>query len=95
MNNKRLYKNKEDVVISGVCSGLAEYLNMDVSLVRILTVAIVLLTGIGIVPYIVLAIVLPDKKDVINQQEPLYEEDNRKNNQEDDLYEYDEEDYKL
>ena len=91
MNNKKLYKNKQDTVISGVCSGLAEYLNMDVSLVRILTVVIVLFTGVGIIPYIVLAIVLPDKKDVVTGEEPVYEE----KKQDDDLYEYKEDDYKL
>lgn len=91
MNNKRLYKNKEDVVISGVCSGLAEYLNMDVSLVRILTVAIVFFTGVGIIPYILFAILLPDKSEVISQEDqPSFQE----KKQDDDLYEYDEDDYK-
>ena len=93
MNNKRLYKNSDDVVIAGVCSGLAEYLNMDVSLVRILVVAIVVFTGVGIIPYILLAVLLPDKKDVIGQDEPVYEKQEEK--KEDDLYEYNEDDYKL
>jgi phage shock protein PspC (stress-responsive transcriptional regulator) len=92
-NNKKLYKNKNDVAVAGVCSGLAEYLNMEVSVVRILTVAIVLFTGIGIIPYIILAIVLPDKSEVVHNDEKIYEEP--KKDQEDDLYEYDEEEYKL
>lgn len=92
MNNKRLYKNKEDVVIAGVCSGLAEYLNMDVSLVRVLTVAIVLVTGVGVIPYILFAVLLPDKSEVIGQEDPVENVNNKK--QDDDLYEYNEDDYK-
>ena len=95
MNNKRLYKNSDNASIAGVCSGLAEYLNMDVSTVRILTVLIVLFTGVGVIPYIILAIVLPDKKDVIRQEEdrPVYKVP--KQDKDDDLYEYDEDEYKL
>mgnify|MGYP000896788232 CR=1 FL=1 len=89
--NKKLYKNKDNVMIAGVCSGLAEYLNMDVSLVRVLTVAIVFFTGIGIIPYIILAIVLPDKSAVVHNDEPVFKEP--KNNKEDDLYEYDQDEY--
>ena len=92
MENKKMYRNKQDSMIAGVCSGLAEHLNMDVSTVRILTVLIVLFTGVGIIPYIVLAIILPEKSAVMGQ-EPSHEEGN--NNQEDDLYEYDEDEYKV
>ena len=91
MSTKRLYKNTDDVVIAGVCSGLAEYLNMDVSLVRILTVAIVLFTGVGIIPYILFALLLPNKYDVVTyEDEPVFEEKKK----DDDLYEYNEDDYK-
>ena len=92
MENKKLYRNKENSVIAGVCSGIAEHQNMDVSTVRILAVLIVLFTGIGIIPYIVLAIILPEKSTVVSQEEPYHAEENKK---EDDLYEYDEEEYKI
>ena len=92
MNNKRLYKNSDDAVIAGVCSGLADYLNMDVTLVRVLVVAIVFFTGVGIIPYILFAVLLPEKRDVMGQDEPVYEKQEEK--KEDDLYEYNEDDYK-
>lgn len=93
MENKKMYRNKQDSMIAGVCSGLAEHLNMDVSTVRILTVLIVLFTGVGIIPYIVLAIILPEKSTVVREEEFSHEEGN--NDQKDDLYEYDEDDYKV
>lgn len=37
--SKKLYRNDHDKVIAGVCSGLAEYLNIDVTLVRVIFLA--------------------------------------------------------
>ena len=42
---KRLYRLSYDKKLAGICSGFARYLNIDVTLVRILTIAIVCLTG--------------------------------------------------
>jgi len=56
-------------LIGGVCSGLAKYLNMDVNLVRILTVLISLFTGIPIVLYIIALFVLPEERP---EQQPPY-----------------------
>jgi phage shock protein C len=58
---KRLERSKSSRVIAGVCGGIANYLNMDPNLVRILTVLISLFTGVPIVAYIVLAFVLPEE----------------------------------
>ncbi len=69
MENKKLYKVSDNAQVTGVCQGISEYLNMDVSIVRILTALAVIFTGAGLIVYIVLAIVLPDKKDVIQKQE--------------------------
>ncbi|MBS3991901.1 MAG: PspC domain-containing protein [Erysipelothrix sp.] len=61
--NTRFYKTSEGAVVGGVCSGLSENLKIDVSLLRI--VAIVLaFTGVGILPYIILWIALPNKSDL-------------------------------
>lgn len=96
MDNKKLYKNKQDTVLAGVCSGLAEHLNMDVSLVRILSVVVFLFTGSTIaIVYIVMAIVLPDKSEVLGDEAAPYNENDNDNKKEDDLYEYDEDEYKL
>jgi phage shock protein C len=61
--NTRFYKTTEGAVIGGVCAGLSETLKIDVSLLRIVSI-IIGLSGIGILPYIVLWIALPHKGDL-------------------------------
>ena len=57
---RRLYQIREGAVISGVCKGLAAYLNMDVSIVRILFIVLAVLTGgAWILVYIVMMFVIP------------------------------------
>lgn len=57
---KRLYLSK-DKKISGVCGGIADYFDIDPSLVRLGWIVMTILTGIfpGILAYIVSAIVIP------------------------------------
>ena len=55
----RLHRCASDGVLFGVCSGIAEYLSIDPSLVRIAFVVATLWGGAGVLAYIVLAIVLP------------------------------------
>ena len=60
---KRLYRDPENKVVAGVCSGVAAYMGIDDPLwVRLLFVASVLVAGFGILPYIILWIVLPEAK---------------------------------
>lgn len=66
---KRLYTNDEDGQIMGVCQGIAEYFDIDPSLVRIGFVISVLFVGTGLLFYLILGIILPDKKDVISQKD--------------------------
>jgi len=57
---KRLYRSRTDRMIWGVCGGLAKYFNVDPTLVRVVFVLLVLMSsGIGIIAYIILAIVVP------------------------------------
>ncbi|MBR6337893.1 MAG: PspC domain-containing protein [Ruminococcus sp.] len=63
---KRLYKNSDNKMICGVCAGLAEYFNIDVSIVRILVVLLAFGCGSGLLAYIVAAIILPEKKEVFS-----------------------------
>ncbi len=58
---RKLYRSRSKKMISGVCGGVADYLNMDPTLVRILTVAITLFTGIPIVLYIIALFVVPEE----------------------------------
>ncbi|MEZ5095843.1 MAG: PspC domain-containing protein [Nocardioides sp.] len=58
---KRLVRRRDDRMIAGVCSGVADYLDLDVTLVRLLTVlATVLGFGSLIVAYIVMWILVPE-----------------------------------
>ena len=50
---KRLTLSSTDVKISGVCGGIAEYLNVDSTLIRILFVILTLAGGCGLVAYLV------------------------------------------
>ncbi len=61
---KKLYKDIKNKKLAGVCAGLAEFLKMDVSLVRILWVVITLLGSLGLWIYIACALILPEKPEV-------------------------------
>ena len=61
MEQKRLYRSRDSRMICGVCGGLAEYLNVDPTLVRRATVLIACMAGSGILAYIIAAIIIPDQ----------------------------------
>ncbi len=63
---KKLYRDEYHKVIGGVCSGLAEYFEIDVTIVRLLFAFTFIIMGIGFIPYIVLWIVLPKKGYIFN-----------------------------
>ena len=56
---KKLKKSK-DRRICGVCGGIAEYFNVDPTLVRIGTALLVCCYGIGIIPYFIAALIMPN-----------------------------------
>jgi phage shock protein PspC (stress-responsive transcriptional regulator) len=57
---KRLYQIREGAMLSGVCTGLAAYLNVDVTIVRVVFVLLALLTtGIWILVYLIMMLVVP------------------------------------
>ena len=57
---RRLVRSTSSRVIGGVCGGVADYLNMDPTLVRILTVLISLFTGVPVILYIIALFVVPE-----------------------------------
>ncbi len=58
---RRLYQIREGAMISGVCNGLAAYFNVDVTIVRIIFVAVTILTGgLWILAYILMMFIIPD-----------------------------------
>ena len=59
----RLYLNKKDGIFGGVCSGIADYLNTDPTLVRLVWVLVTLLSmGLGVLAYLLFWLIIPIKK---------------------------------
>ncbi|MFC1917834.1 PspC domain-containing protein [Chloroflexota bacterium] len=56
---KRLYRSQTERMAWGVCGGLAKYLDLDPTIVRLIFVLLLFANGIGILIYIILAIVVP------------------------------------
>lgn len=59
MEPKKLYRSKSQRMICGVCGGVAEYFNIDPTLIR-LAWALFGLTGSGVLVYFIAAIIIPD-----------------------------------
>ena len=58
-NQKRFFRNENDKILGGVCSGIANYLNIDTSLVRVVFAILFFAFGVGLIPYILLWIIVP------------------------------------
>lgn len=79
--NKQLYRINENKAFAGVCTGISEYLNLDVFVVRILFIlATILLFPAGLIIYIIMAVAMPLKDDLINNSETVevFDEDEYK-----------------
>ena len=63
--SKKLYKSNTDKKIDGVCAGIAEYFNLDPTVVRIAWIIFSCLGGSGLLAYLICAIVMPRKPDYI------------------------------
>ncbi len=57
---KRLYKSRTDRKLCGVCGGIAEYFNIDSTIVRLGWVILVACFGTGILAYILAAIIMSE-----------------------------------
>lgn len=58
---KRLYRSTHDRMIFGVCGGLAEYFDVDPTLVRLAWVIFCTFAGSGVLAYIIAAIIIPNR----------------------------------
>lgn len=58
--NKKLYRIEQGKLIAGVCGGIAEYLNIDPTVIRLIW-ALVALSGTGILAYIIAMLIIPVK----------------------------------
>ncbi len=61
---KKLYKSKTDKKICGVCGGLAQYLNIDATIVRLVLAFSVLFGGVGLLAYFIAALIIPFEPEV-------------------------------
>lgn len=60
---KRLYKIEQGKMVAGVCAGIAEYFEIDPTLVRLAWVIFTALGGSGIIAYILCAVLFPQKPE--------------------------------
>lgn len=65
---KKLYRSSTDKKLCGVCGGIAEYFDIDPTLVRLLWIAVTLFSACfpGLLVYIIFAIVIPNSNDQLN-----------------------------
>lgn len=61
-NPKRLYRSRKERMIAGVCGGIAEYFNVDPTIVRLAWILLTFAGGAGIVAYIIAWIIVPEEK---------------------------------
>jgi phage shock protein PspC (stress-responsive transcriptional regulator)/heme/copper-type cytochrome/quinol oxidase subunit 2 len=77
---RRLYRDENHKLVGGVCSGLANYFNIDIALVRIIFVIAVVSFGFGIIPYLILWIAVPSSatKEIGSVRKKLYRDTDEK-----------------
>lgn len=61
---KRIYRSEADRKIAGVCGGIAEYFEVDSTLVRLAWAIFVLCAGTGIIAYLLAALIIPNESEV-------------------------------
>jgi len=83
--SKSLYRVNEKRVFLGVCTGLSEYTELDVNLIRVLFVLFALSGGFSVIIYLVMGITLPIKEVEIRKAETV----------DGDEYSYNQDDYKI
>jgi|LGOV01.1.fsa_nt_gb phage shock protein PspC (stress-responsive transcriptional regulator) len=69
-NSKKLYKTSDGAVFGGICKGFSEVYDTDVSVVRLVTLLLLLFAGVPLLVYIVMYFVIPNKDDVVTVKEP-------------------------
>lgn len=76
---KKLYRSRTDRKIAGVCGGMAEYFNIDSTIIRLVWVLLIIFLGTGLLAYIIAVIVIPDAP--LNSQNNPYTNYNNPFNQ--------------
>ncbi len=60
MEPKKLYKSSSNKMVCGVCGGIAEYINVDPTIIRLLWAVFCFMAGAGVLAYFVAAIIIPN-----------------------------------
>ena len=79
IDTKRIYKSETDKRIWGVCGGLAQYFQVDPTLIRLLFIVLTLIGGPGVIIYIILGLVMPNAPRAYNYEYDEYDKPKRKN----------------
>lgn len=66
---KKLYRSTNNKMLAGVCSGLAKYLGMDPTVIRVIWAVLSLFAFIGVVAYIICALIIPEEPTNIIEAE--------------------------
>ncbi|SNX55116.1 PspC domain-containing protein [Thermoanaerobacterium sp. RBIITD] len=67
--DKRLYRSKTQAVLGGVCGGIAEYFDVDVTIIRLIWVLAALMGGTGLLFYIIAWVIIPENPYQIKNPE--------------------------
>lgn len=73
MHRERLYRSREDRVLFGVAGGMADWLDQDPAVIRLLWALFVVFGGVGLVVYIIAAIVIPEEPFEAPVMTPQYQ----------------------
>jgi phage shock protein C len=61
MQTKRLYRSRQERMLGGVCGGLAEYLGLDPTVVRLVFLLLFFLGGQGLLIYLIMWLIVPEE----------------------------------
>ncbi len=61
METKRLYRSKRERMIAGVCGGLAQYLGLDPTIVRLIFILLLFAPPSGVLIYLIMWLIAPEE----------------------------------
>ncbi|MFW6287534.1 MAG: PspC domain-containing protein, partial [bacterium] len=76
MADKKIYRSRKDRMLGGVCGGIADYFNIDTTIVRLAAVLLLFAEGIGLILYIIAWIVIPERP-ISREKENTYSNSSR------------------
>jgi phage shock protein C len=74
---RKLYRSRTDRKLAGVCGGLAQYFNLDATLIRVLFIVLAVLGGSGLVLYLAMWIIVPNEPQGAHDERTLAGADSR------------------